>query len=403
MPVYQYKARDGRGKIIEDIIYSASKSAATNELARQGFEVVTIDIQKNEVYATGSEYLTNISLQELARFSRYFAILIKGGVPVLECLEILHGEARSKTLKVLILKVKNQVEGGMALHTAFDEHKQYMPKLFIDLIKVGELSGKLFESFMRITEYLEKTIEFRRKLRDALTYPAFLVFFIFLLVTYVITLLIPRFEEIYKALEGELPMPTQILLSVGQFSRDNFWLIIGSIFLLIILYVEFAATKFGKRLIDHVKLRLPMASPLIIQYNIANFVKSASLMFFSGYTFLNSMREAVNTVENIPLAEDLNLICERIENGQSIYEAFKKGKYIPTFTTSMLKVGEKSNNLYEMLGNIVDFNERELDYATQTFLRVMEPVIIVALAVVVGTILFAAYLPVLSMSRLIKV
>ncbi len=403
MPVYQYKARDGRGKIIEDIIYSASKSAATNELARQGFEVVTIDIQKDDVYATGSEYLTNISLQELARFSRYFAVLVKGGVPVLECLETLHGEAKSKALKTLALKVRNQVEGGMALHTAFNEHKQYMPKLFIDLIKVGELSGKLFESFMRITEYLEKTIEFRRKLRDALTYPAFLVFFIFLLVTYVITLLIPRFEEIYKVLEGELPMPTQILLSVGQFSRDNFWLIIGSVFLVIIIYVEFAATRFGKKLIDHIKLRLPMASPLIIQYNITHFVKSTSLMFFSGYTFLNAMREATNTVENIPLAEDLNTICERIENGQSIHDAFKKGKYIPSFTTSMLKVGEKSNNLYEMLENIVDFNERELDYATQTFLRVMEPVIIVTLAVVVGTILFAAYLPVLSMSRLIKV
>ena len=403
MPVYQYKARDERGKIIEDIIYSASKSAATNELARQGFEVVTIDIQKDEVYATGSEYLTNISLQELARFSRYFAVLVKGGVPVLECLEILHGEAKSKALKVLALKVRNQVEGGMSLHMAFNEHKQYMPKLFIDLIKVGELSGKLFESFMRITEYLEKTIEFRRKLRDALTYPAFLVFFIFLLVTYVITLLIPRFEEIYKVLEGELPMPTQILLSVGQFSRDNFWLIIGSVFLLIIIYVEFAATRFGKKLIDHIKLRLPMASPLIIQYNITNFVKSTSLMFFSGYTFLNAMREATNTVENIPLAEDLKMICERIENGQSIHDAFKKGKYIPSFTTSMLKVGEKSNNLYEMLENIVEFNERELDYATQTFLRVMEPVIIVTLAIVVGTILFAAYLPVLSMSRLIKV
>lgn len=403
MPVYQYKARDERGKIVEDVIYSASKAAATTELARKGFEVVSIDVQTEAVYSSGSEFITNISLHELAKFSRYFAVLIKGGLPVLECLEILHGEARSRALKNLILKVKSQVEGGMSLYMAFDEHKKYIPKLFIDLIKVGELSGQLFESFSRITNYLEKTIEFRRKLRDALTYPAFLLFFIFVLVTYVVTLLIPRFEEIYKALEGELPLPTQILLKFGQFSRDNFWLILGAVFLVIILYFEFVATKYGKRFMDGVKLNLPMVSPLIIQYNITNFVKSTSLMFFSGYTFLNSMREASNTVDNVELSEDLNHICERIENGQSIYEAFKKGKYIPTFTISMLRVGEKSNNLYEMLENIVFFNEQELDYATNTFLRMMGPFIIVILALVVGSILFAAYLPVLSMARLIRV
>jgi len=306
-------------------------------------------------------------------------------------------------LKNLILKVKSQVEGGMSLYMAFDEHKKYIPKLFIDLIKVGELSGQLFESFSRITNYLEKTIEFRRKLRDALTYPAFLIFFIFVLVTYVVTLLIPRFEEIYKSLEGELPMPTQILLSIGQFSRDNFWLILCGVVVAIILYFEFVATKFGKKFMDGIKIKMPLINTLVIQYNITHFVKSTSLMFFSGYTFLNSMREATTTVENILLGEDLAMVCERIENGQSIYEAFKKGKYVPTFTISMLRVGEKSNNLYEMLENIVRFNEEELDYATNTFLRLMEPIVIVTLAIIVGLILFAAYLPVLSMSRLIKV
>jgi len=403
MPVYQYKARDERGKIVEDVIYSASKAAATTELARKGFEVVSIDVQTEAVYSSGSEFITNISLHELAKFSRYFAVLIKGGLPVLECLEILHGESRSRALKNLILKVKSQVEGGMSLYMAFDEHKKYIPKLFIDLIKVGELSGQLFESFSRITNYLEKTIEFRRKLRDALTYPAFLIFFIFVLVTYVVTLLIPRFEEIYKSLEGELPMPTQILLSIGQFSRDNFWLILCGVVVAIILYFEFVATKFGKKFMDGIKIKMPLINTLVIQYNITHFVKSTSLMFFSGYTFLNSMREATTTVENILLGEDLAMVCERIENGQSIYEAFKKGKYVPTFTISMLRVGEKSNNLYEMLENIVRFNEEELDYATNTFLRLMEPIVIVTLAIIVGLILFAAYLPVLSMSRLIKV
>lgn len=403
MPVYQYKARDERGKTFENIILATSKSAATNELARQGLEVVSIELEKQIVYSTGSELIRSISLHDLARFSRYFAVLIKGGVPVLECLAILHGETKNNSLKKLIMQVKNQVEGGMALHIAFAEHKNHIPKIIIDLIKVGELSGKLYESFMRITDYLEKTIEFRRKLRDALTYPAFLVFFIFVLVTYVVTLLIPRFEEIYKALEGELPAPTIMLLNFGQFSRNNFWLILGGILLIIILYQEFVATRFGKKFADGVKLRLPVVSPLIIQYNVTHFVKSTSLMFFSGYTFINAVREASNTVDNIPLCEDLNVICERIEGGQSIYDSFNKSKYIPSFTTSMLKVGEKSNNLYEMLENIVVFNEKELDYATNTFLRLMEPIIIVTLAVVVGLVLFAAYLPVLSMSRLIKV
>lgn len=403
MPVYQYKARDERGKIVEDVIFSASKAAAANELAKKGLELVSIDLQKDEVYSTGSEFIRSVSLYDLARFSRYFAVLIKGGVPVLECLDILQGEARNATLKKLIASVRAQVEGGKTLHLAFGEHKQHIPKLFIDLVKVGELSGKLYESFMRITDYLEKTIEFRRKLRDALTYPAFLIFFIFVLVTYVVTLLIPRFEDIYKALEGELPVPTQILLNFGQFSRNNFWLILGSVLLLIIIYQEFTATSYGKKTVDGIKLKLPIISPLIIQYNITHFVKSTSLMFFSGYTFLNALREASSTVENIPLGQELMMVCERIENGQSIYEAFKKSKYVPSFTTSMLKVGEKSNNLYEMLENIVHFNEEELDYATKTFLRLMEPIIIITLAVIVGLILFAAYLPVLSMSRLIKV
>jgi len=403
MPLFKYKAKDQRGRIIEDVIYSASKLTVAAEIARQGLEIVTVEFYKEEHFASESQLMSSISLYDLARFSRYFAVLIKGGVPVLEVLEILESESSNRTLKKIIKNIKSQVEGGKTLYMSFLEHKKHIPKLFVDLVKVGEMSGNLYESFMRITNYLEKTIEFRRKLRDALTYPAFLIFFIFILVTYVVTLLIPRFEEIYKALEGELPAPTKILLDVGRFSRDNFWIITGSLILLIIIYVEFASTRFGKKLIDHIKIKMPIISPLIIQYNITHFVKSTSLLFFSGYTFLNSLKESVTTVENIPLSEELNMICERIESGQPIFEAFKKGKYIPSFTVSMLKVGEKSNSLYEMLENIVAFNEQELDYATRTFLRLMEPIIIVTLAVVVGTILFAAYLPVLSMSRLIKV
>jgi len=404
MPLFEFKAKDKSGNIIEDLLYSSSKLTASTDLEKRGLDVISIDFKEEEVSKKRNRVFSFwISLQELARFTRYFAVLIKGNVPIIEAMNILREESRNSILLDMIEDVKHQVEGGTPLYMAFSRHSKHLPKIFIDLVKIGEMSGKLYDSFMRITDYIENTINFRRKLRDALTYPAILVFFIFVLVTYVVTLLVPRFEEIYKSLEGELPMPTQVLLAVGHFSRNYIWMIISGIIFIIILYSEINATRTGKRVIDKIKLFLPLYGMLTIQYNITHFVKSVSLMFFSGYTFINSLKESTNTVENIILSEELNKVCDRIENGSTINEAFRKNAYMPSFTVSMLKVGETSNSLHDMLDTIVNFNERELDYVTSTFLRLIEPIIIVTLAFIVGVVLFAAYLPILSMSRLIKV
>lgn len=402
MPTYQYKVKDKSGKIIEDIANATNKAVLINDLIQKGFEIISVEIYTEPIYSSEAEFFRSISLHELAKFARHFAYLIKGNIPMVECLELLSYETKNKTFKNVILNLKEQVESGKSLYMALNEHRKHFPKIFIDLVKIGELTGKLYECFVRITNYLEKTIEFRRKIREALTYPTFLFFFILVLLSYIITILIPRFEEIYKSLKGELPIPTQLLLKIGNFLNTNFWIIIGSIFLIMIIYQEAKNTYYGKKFIDKIKVKLPILSPLVIQYNIAHFVKSTSLMFFSGYTFLNSLKEAVSTVENIILSEDLKLVCERIENGQTIFEAFRKSNYVPTFTISMLKVGERSNNLYEMLENIANFNEQELNYVTNTFLKTLEPMLIISLALVVGLVLFAAYLPVLSMSQLIK-
>ncbi len=403
MPIFEYKAKNNRNIIVDDVIYAASKATAIADLSKQDLDVISIDVKSEGSFLSDIMLFTTISLGDMAKFSRYFAVLIKGNVNLLEALGILEAESKNRLLKKIIRDVCHQVEGGTPLHVAFLAHKKHVPKLFVDLIRVGELSGKLYESFMRITDYLEKTIEFRRKLRDALSYPVFLLFFIFILVTYVVTLLVPRFEEIYSSMGGELPMPTQVLLAIGNFSRTYFWMILGGIFLVITFFMEVYSTRPGKKIIDRMLMRTPIMGMLIIQYNFTQFIKSLNMLFFSGYTFLNSLKESAATVENLALMDELNYVCTDIENGTSIYDAFKKSKYLPTFTVSMLRVGEKSNTLYEMLETIVDFNERELDYATSTFLRIMEPLIIVALAFIVGMVLFAAYLPVLSMSRLIKV
>lgn len=404
MPLFEFKAKDGSGKIIEDLIYSSSKLTATNEIEKRGLDVISVNFKEEDAHKKrDGRFSFWISLNELAKFTRYFAVLIKGNVPILEALSILRDESRNSILVGIVDDVTHQIEGGTPLHLAFARHQKHLPKIFIDLVKIGEMSGKLFDSFMRITDFLENSISFRRKLRDALTYPAILIFLIFILVTYVVTLLVPRFEEIYKSLEGELPVPTQVLLSIGYFSRNYFWMILGGVIFLFILYSEFNATKTGKRIIDRIKLKLPLYGMLTIQYNITHFVKSVSLMFFSGYTFINSLRESTHTVENDILGDELVKVCERIENGSTINEAFRKNAYMPSFTVSMLKVGETSNSLHEMLDTIVAFNEKELDYVTTTFLRLIEPMIIITLAFIVGLVLFAAYLPILSMSRLIKV
>ncbi|HNY12039.1 MAG TPA: type II secretion system F family protein [Candidatus Wallbacteria bacterium] len=403
MPIFEYKAKNNENIIVDDVIYAVSKAAAIADLSKQDLDVISIDVKGEGTFISEMMLWTTISLSDLAKFTRYFSVLIKGNVNLLEALGILEAESKNRLLKKIIRDVCQQVEGGKPLHVAFSAHKKHVPKIFIDLVRVGELSGKLYECFMRITDYLEKTIEFRRKLRDALSYPVFLLVFIFVLVTYVVTLLIPRFEEIYKSMGGELPMPTQILLAVGHFSRTYFWMILGAIFILITIYIEINSTRTGKKIIDRLMMKAPIMGLLIIQYNFTQFIKSLNMLFFSGYTFLNSLKESAATVENLALMDELNTVCTSIENGVSIYDSFKKSKYLPTFTVSMLRVGEKSNTLYEMLETIVAFNERELDYATTTFLRIMEPLIIVALAFVVGLVLFAAYLPVLSMSRLIKV
>ncbi len=403
MPVFKIIAKDKTGRIVEDSFFAHTQAAAIETVGMRGLEIISIGLKEEEVYASETQLLPDISLQDFLRFSSHFGALIKGNVPIIEALDLLKDETRNRTLKNIIIDVRSKVEAGMPLNEAFAKHKKHIPRILVDLIRVGEISGKLYESFLRITNYFEKTIDFRRKVRDAFTYPSILIFFIFLLITYVVTMLIPRFEEIYRSLQGELPVPTKILLAVGQFSRDNVFIILGSFVFTIIMYFEFYSTKIGKKIIDDLKLKLPLAGPLVIQYNVTYFVKNVSLLFYSGYSFINSLKESANTVDNFKLNEELNSICERIESGMSIHEAFKRSIYVPSFTVSMLKVGERSNTLAEMLDTIVEFNEKELDYITTTFLRIIEPVIIITLGIIVGTILFAAYLPIFSMSKLIKI
>ena len=372
----------------------------------------------------------SVSTSEVLLFTKYFSTLTKAGIPVLRCLATLSRQMKVHRFKSLIWKMRDSVEGGMPLNVSFKENEDIFGLLYVNLIRVGEESGRLFMVLERLNMLLDRQIKLRRKVVAALTYPAIVTVVAAGVVLFLMLMVIPQFTKLFQQFGQELPLPTQIVIGTSDFIGNNIFNLIALLVGGGIALYQINQSDRGKRFFDTIKLTMPLFGSLVQKYNIAMFSRNLATLFQSGVTIINGMKISIEVVENVVLQEALVKVIREVEGGQPIARALERAEVsldssiefrifqviffplflfgpskinvMPELTTQMIEVGEESGNLDEMLERVAEFYEDEINFLIDQLASLIEPAFIIVLGSIVGTIVLAMYLPIFRMARVVS-
>jgi type IV pilus assembly protein PilC len=335
-------------------------------------------------------------------FTKYFATLIKAGIPLLRCLATLSRQVSGYKFRKLIWNMRNEIEGGIPLNVTFKKNEGIFGLLYVNLIRVGEESGRLFNVLDRLCQLLDRQIKLRRRVLAALTYPAIITLVSVGVVSFLMIYVIPQFSKLFKQFGQELPMPTQVVINTSDFIVDNVLNIMAVALMFFLVMYQVNQSKGGRFFLDGLKLKVPLFGELIKKYNIALFARNLSVLFQSGVPIINGIRISVEVIDNVVLAEGMLHVLKEIEGGIPISRALAKTNLMPELSRQMIEVGEESGNLDEMLEKVAEFYEDEINFLVDQMAAMIEPAFIIVLGTLVGGIVVAMYLPIFRMARVVS-
>ena len=396
MPTFQYTVRDATGAVRTGISEAENQDVLKRRLQEQGFSV-------NDVKQTAAKSKKStggfgrVKLKDLSIFCRQFSTMVDAGVSLVRALDVLGEQTQSPKLKRIIREIQVEVESGQTLSKSMAKYPKVFSNLFVGLVRAGEVGGVIEEALQRLSHFLEKDMELRRKVKAAMTYPVIVLVVAVLIVLGLCTFIVPKFIDLFKELGvKELPWMTQVLVDFSNFLKDKWW-----IALIIVIVTWFSikyagTTKLGRRVIDRLKLKVPVFGPLGHKICLARFSRTLSTLLVSGVPILQAMETVAGTVGNEIISEAIMNARARIREGERINEPLEKSKMFPPMVVHMISIGEESGALDQMLSKVAEFYEGEVDSTLQSLASAIEPVMIVLLGFCVGFIVIAMFMPLLS-------
>lgn len=402
MPVFEYKARDRAGKVIAATMEATSQREVATALRDKGYFVSEIKTPKKGLSAdiklpAWLDPGSRPGLRDVTVFSRQFATVINAGLPVVQSLAILQRQTEKEGFKNALKKIREDVETGIPLSDALAKFPNIFNKLYVYLVKAGEVSGNLDGILERVAAYMEKQAALRGKIRTALTYPTVVLVIALAVTFFLLTGIVPQFAQILDQLGGELPIITRVLIGISDFLRNLWWLlgmvIIGGIVALVLWY----RTDNGRHILDRTMLRLPVLGVLIQKTAIANFSSTFGLLLRSGVNIIESIDITKGSAGNAIVEDILEETKEAVQRGEQISTTLMKyPRVFPPLVSSMTAIGEETGAVDSMMQKIADFYEREVDEAVASLTAALEPMLIVFLGVIVGFIVAGMFLPMFS-------
>jgi type IV pilus assembly protein PilC len=394
MPVFSYTFKDALGGVQKGTADAESEEILRKRFEEQGFtitELTMIKAKSARVKSPGKVKLTHLSV-----FCRQFSTMVDAGVSLVRCLDVLGRQTQDPKLKKILADIGQRVEGGESLSRAMQRHPKAFSNLFIGLVKAGEVGGVLEESLQRLSHFLEKDVELRRKVKSAMTYPTLVAIMSVAIVTFLVAWFVPQWAAILTDLglkANDLPAPTKFLIDISNvIAHDGIWVLV-SLIILIFAYRLFVSTRFGRRVADRVRLKLPVFGKLHHKVCLARFSRTMGTLLTSGVPILQAMETVAGTVGNSIMADSLLEARARIREGDRIGDPLEASRLFPPMVVHMIGVGEESGSLDFMLQKIADFYEAEVEAALASLTAAIEPIMIVSLGFVVGFIVIAMFLP----------
>lgn len=402
MALYDYKAMDSKGKSSQGVIEADSTVGAINKIRELGLYPTSVTEKKKKLQGKGrggagkpllSFFSQKIKAKDYVAFMRQFATLIDAGLPILRSIRVLEDQQTSQYFKSVLNEVSSSIEGGSSLSESLKRFPNAFSDLFVNMVKAGEAGGVLDKVLLRMAVYYEKAAKLRTKVKASLAYPAFVIAIAGGIVYFLLTFVVPRFKVMFDDMNVELPVITVRLIQVSSILKNNILLVVGGGAGIFILLKILFNTKQGGYFFDKTILNVPLAGSLVKKVAIARFSRTLGTLINSGVPILEALDITAQTVGNMIISESIKLVNANIKEGESMVAPLKQGGIFPPVVISMISVGEETGKVSDMLMKIADAYDDEIDAAVSAITGMIEPAIIVTLAVVVGFIVIAMFLP----------
>jgi len=392
MALYRFKAISERGQVI-----TGTKEAETEEdiikmLKNSQYYPISIEaiIQHNNV----NLFMQKVTKRDIAVLCRQFSTMLSAGISIVSCLDILAKQMENKTLKKAIFEVYQDVQKGQTLSLAMKKHEKVFPILLINMVEVGEISGNLDLLTKRMASYFENQSKIQNKIKNALIYPTVLSIVTLLVVIFLFTMVMPTFVEMFKSNQLLLPFSTRLMLVISNWVI-NYWHIFFIFSIVLIGSIKyFAKTDKGILLIDSLIIKIPIIKRLAINTIISKFSRIMSILLSSGMPLFQAMDVAIKVVDNKVVSNKLKEIKEDIRIGKTLSEAIKNADIFHAMVYSMIKVGEESGALDELLYKIADYYDDEIEYTMERITALIEPILIIFIAIIIGFIVVSITMPI---------
>ncbi|PQV64928.1 type IV pilus assembly protein PilC [Abditibacterium utsteinense] len=400
MPVFAYVAKDQAGKIHRGRIEAPNEKILQKRLQDQGFWIqsVAAEVAKKKKF-NPLKAMQKVKMQQISIFCRQFATMINAGVSLVRCLSVLEKQTTNTKLKDIIRDVQNRVEAGETLSRAMSHHPVAFSNLTLGLVRAGEVGGVLDETLDRLAQFMESDIRMRQKIKAAMTYPVLVGAVAIIIVTFLVTFIVPKFMEIFKDFKIEMPAITLALIAASNFMTNP--RSIGPALAIIIGFTwgfkKWKKTTWGKRIYDKYKMKVPVFGKLSHNIAVERFCRTLSTLLTSGVPILQALETVSAAIDNETFTDVIMNARARIREGDPIGDPLEKSKLFPAMVVQMIAIGEETGALDQMLGKVADFYAVEVETQLEQLAATIEPLMIVGLGLMVGFIVIAMFMPMIAL------
>jgi type IV pilus assembly protein PilC len=403
MAAYSYSAINADGFELTGQIHAPDPDAAREQLRMRGLLAQYLHELPAEGEESARTVFKKIKPKSLQIFSRQFATMIDAGLSVVSALVILEEQTEDNYLATIISELRADVEGGLLLSQAMSRHPKIFSRLYIAMVEAGEAAGILDQVLDRVAYQIEKETQIKRRVKGAMIYPTMVLIFATLVLIGMLLFLVPIFVDIFASLQGELPALTQYVVNASNFLRNEWMFFFPSVGAVFFGIRKLKRTEQGRRVWDRIKLRIPMKiGGVVRKVTIARFSRTLSTLVAAGVDIIKAFEITAQTAGNWVVEEALGDVRNKVQEGMPIAQPLVENPIFPPMVGHMVKIGEETGELEKMLSKIADFYEDEVDSSIQSLTSIIEPLMMIAVGLVVGVIIIAMYLPMFKMLTLVK-
>jgi type IV pilus assembly protein PilC len=405
MANFAYRGRAASGAVTGEI-EATDRMTAVAQLRSKGIVATAVEERKPKAARAGlglaARFGGKVKDKDLAIYTRQFSAMIDAGLPIAQCLTILGEQTESNTLRTATQQIAKDVEGGAALADSFRKYPKIFNDLYTNMLQAGESAGVLDVVLQRLAAYIEKAASLKRKVKGAMVYPMTIISVAVLVVIFMMTFVIPTFKTMFVGLGADLPLPTQIVLWMSDFTQNYIFFIVAALVGFVVAVKKYYRTDQGSMVIDSFLLKVPVIGVLVQKVAVARFTRTLGTMISSGVPILESLRITARSAGNRVVERAVMQARAAVTAGRTLSDPLRSAAVFPPMVIHMIHVGESTGALDQMLAKIADFYDDEVDTAVGALMSLLEPAMIVILGVIIGGLVVALYLPIFKIVTLIK-